>query len=445
MEHRIILINFPDREVEAVANAGYTVELGYIGKMSEDKKDCSFYAPHPLYEYDVLFYNSDIPEELTDYEFPDSTNLLKDEGALNALHSLRVPPYVRVSFIGCNVGAEDLVFGGLPFIKLEDADANVSSLIEPWRATFSIPELHEVLTRFKSRVDEVGQFYFSEKDLYPLYNISVFNTRSGKQVAGYGTSYGDSQTKLHYVVLPQVVDRHRAIIEILKCLENIHPELFPDIVKRDWLDTDEFLLPEEKAIDEDIREKMKETDIFIERKKRERKELATENGFVRNLLTSREDHDLPLELRLSGVVKKAFEMLGFKVIDIDQQIKSAIKKEDFWVIDGDFLAITEVTGTVNKNPKVKEFNDVFARLATIYKRKGELVLPSSANVSGLLVLNYDIDNHPSKCRGFIRAATNTSSKLRWSKALGCCLPENCTRSSWQLERAYLQRSRPGRS
>jgi hypothetical protein len=61
-----------------------------------------------------------------------------------------------------------------------------------------------------------------------------------------------------------------------------------------------------------------------------------------------------------------------------------------------FLAITEVTGTVNKNPKIKEFNDILARLTTIYKRKGELVLPPAATVSGLLVVNYDINTYPSK-------------------------------------------------
>jgi hypothetical protein len=84
------------------------------------------------------------------------------------------------------------------------------------------------------------------------------------------------------------------------------------------------------------------------------------------------------------------------VADIDETTKSVIKKEDFWVRDGDFLAITEVTGTIHKNPKVKEFNDILGRIATIYKRKTDLTLPEGVNVSGLLVLNYDYDTHPSK-------------------------------------------------
>ncbi|HEV8076319.1 MAG TPA: hypothetical protein VGP66_10740 [Candidatus Acidoferrum sp.] len=96
------------------------------------------------------------------------------------------------------------------------------------------------------------------------------------------------------------------------------------------------------------------------------------------------------------MIKKALEFLGFGVEDIDQKTRSAIKKEDFWVTDGSFLAITEVTGTINKNPKIKEYNDILGRLTTIYKRKSDLVLPENAEVSGLLVLSYDIDNHPAK-------------------------------------------------
>jgi hypothetical protein len=66
------------------------------------------------------------------------------------------------------------------------------------------------------------------------------------------------------------------------------------------------------------------------------------------------------------------------------------------VTDGEFLAITEVTGTVNKNPKVKEFNDILGRMMTLYKRQNDLPLPKGANIAGLLVLNYDIESHPSK-------------------------------------------------
>ncbi len=93
-------------------------------------------------------------------------------------------------------------------------------------------------------------------------------------------------------------------------------------------------------------------------------------------------------------MKLVLEFLGFRVDDIDAKIKGAIRKEDFWVIDGDFLAITEVTGTVNKNPKSKEYNDILGRMNTIFKR-GDLVPDKQkSKISGLLVVNYDITTHP---------------------------------------------------
>jgi hypothetical protein len=35
-------------------------------------------------------------------------------------------------------------------------------------------------------------------------------------------------------------------------------------------------------------------------------------------------------------------------------------------------------------------------MATLYKRQSDLVLPSGVDIGGLLVLNYDIETHPSR-------------------------------------------------
>jgi len=156
------------------------------------------------------------------------------------------------------------------------------------------------------------------------------------------------------------------------------------------------LLREESAVNKAIKEKVAEARAFIQAQQKERTLLAEKSVFVRTLLVAEEDPKFPLEQRLSGVVKSAFEFLDFKVEDIDQKIKNAVKKEDFWVTDGNFLAITEVTGTENKNSKVKEFNDILGRMMALYRRQGDLVVPKCADIVGLLVLNYDIGTHPSK-------------------------------------------------
>lgn len=394
MTHRIILLNFTEKEAQHVSKAGFNVDRGFIGRIQEPNHYCPFSAPHPLYEYDILFYNSYLPAGI-EKDFPQPVNLFGETGSFSALCSFGAPPAVRVSFIGEESGAKTLIHGGVGFAGLVKADANVSSFYEHQPHTFAIEELHKLLTGFATQVATVGQFFETPTDNYPFYNVRVLGSRGGGQIAGYGTTYNTNNIP-RYIVLPLLKDMSRAVVRILQCLENVVPTLFPDKANRNWLHSEEFLLPEERRLNEAMNDKIAEATAYIETKKKEKDSLAQQVAFVRALLIATEDPKLDLAVRLSGVVKRALEFLEFEVTDIDQKIKSAIKKEDFWVADGNFLAITEVTGTRNKNPKVKEYNDILGRLTTIYKRKGELVIPKGASVSGLLVLNYDIDTHPAK-------------------------------------------------
>jgi hypothetical protein len=395
MKHRIILLNFTRKDAQVIAKAGYNVECGFIGT-AVGSTSFPYLTPHPLYEYDILFYNSNISPELENEIDKHPHNLLNETGSYEALKSFRTPPIVRISFIGEPRGANNLIHGGVSCIKLIHAEQNVSSFQTYKGSTFSINELHDLLAQFKNQVQSVKQFFVIPEEIYPFHHHAVLVSRSGEQVAGYGTTYSEKNTTPRYIILPELKNIPLAVVQILQCLENIFPQLFPDKIRRDWLKTDEFLMPEEKTIDTDIQKKISETTIFVDAMKKKKEEIAQKNSFVRGLLVATEDGKIDPETRLSGVVMTALEFLEFKVENIDEKTRSIIKKEDFWVIDGNYLAITEVSGTVNKNPKVKEFNDILARLATIYKRKGDLVLPEAVSVSGLLILNYDIDTHPSK-------------------------------------------------
>lgn len=396
MTHRILLLNFTPEEAQLIAKEGYNIETGFIGKVDSAVHRLPFRSPHPLYEYDILFYNSYIPPEFDKDKVKDHQNLFNETGSYDALNHFNTPPFVRVSFIGKPGGADNLIHGGVSFINLINAEDNVSSLLTSGRATFNIEEIHELLDRFQNQVKCVNQFYRPKDNTHPFYNISVLLSRSGERVAGYGTTYNNGTTKLRYIILPQLKNMPRAVVQILQCLETIQPRLFPDKIKRGWIENDEFLLPEEKAIENEIQKKISETRLFVDDMKKKKESIAQNNSFVRRLLVATEDNDINPDMRLSVVVKKALEFLEFKVEDIDAKTRSIIKKEDLWVIDGNYLAITEVSGTVHKNPKIKEFNDILARLATIYKRRCDLVLPEAENVCGLLILNYDIDTHPSK-------------------------------------------------
>ena len=391
--HRIILLNFTALDAETIAKAGYNVERGFAGVGNDATPYLPYATPHPLYEYDILFYNSEVTEEL-EQEFSDPRNGLADPGFARTMSSFETPPRVRVSFIGEETGFGDLVHGGAPFVKLIDADENVSALREVEDPTWKIPELHQTLTNMKGHVSSVGKF-FKPQQHRPIWNVPVLATRNHQLVMGYGVTY-EERTTPNYIILPQMKNTAQAVVQILRCLEDLVPDLFPDRRRTDWLDGEEFLLPEETAIKSAIEQKVAETRMFIETKQKEANSLAETNAFVRALLTAKEDPDVPPQQRLSGVVKAALEYLDFKVEDIDEKTKRAIRKEDFWVIDGKFLAITEVTGTGNKNPKVKEFHDILGRMMTLYKRQSDLVLPAGMDIAGLLVLNYDVETYPSK-------------------------------------------------
>jgi hypothetical protein len=393
MAHQILLLNFSEKDAQTVSKAGFHVERGFLGRY--EPTYFAFQSPHPIYEYDVLFYNSNISPELKK-EFPGHCNLVNEVGSYHSLLKFDGPPHVRVSFVGEPNGATVLLHGGVPFVELSNAEENVSSFLEvQFGRIFAIQEIHNLLTRFKGQIANVNQFFTASGDIYPFNHFAVLKSRSGKDVVAYGTTYEKTEV-LRYVLLPQLKDNASAIVLILQCLEKIWPELFPEKTKRGWLQGEEFKLPDEKAVQREIEEKIGETMEFVEAKKKERDRLIVENSFVRRLLVATEESKIDPSARLSGVVKRALEFLEFRVIDIDEKVKSAIRKEDFWVIDEDFFAITEVTGTTNKNPKIKEFNDILGRITTIYKRTGQLALPTKGPVSGLLVLNYDIDNHPHK-------------------------------------------------
>jgi hypothetical protein len=334
MPHRIILLNFTERETEIVSKAGYNVERGIIGGPDTRADYFPFFTPHPLYEYDILFYNSHFSPEMNK-GLPSPRHLYTEAGSLEALAEFSTPPLVRISFIGESSNTQILTAGGLPFVKLIRAEQNVSEYRELASGkAFTVEEVHRLVVGFKGQVIRVGQFFNVPTNNHPLYHHAVLVSRSGQQIAGYGTTYGNSTVTPRYLVLPQLKNHAHAVVQILECLEKVAPFLFPDKVTKDWLGAEEFLLPEERQVDERVDRKMAETAEFIQAAQKERKRLGDENAFIRALLVAKEDPTLELSERLSGVVKKALEYLEFGVEDIDQKIKSAIKKEDFWVTDG---------------------------------------------------------------------------------------------------------------
>jgi len=185
---RRIQVNFPTKAEGLVSKEGFNVERGYLGAY-EAKDRLPFQTPHPLYEYDVLIYDSHYDtDQLKEFWAP--SNLFDQKGSLEALESFNIPPFVRIAFIGGANGTKRLLHAGLKFINLLEAEKSVSSFVEAQTGhTFAIPELHNVLVNFRGQIKNVRQFYVEDHQHYPLYCFPVLGSRSGQQVIGYGTTY----------------------------------------------------------------------------------------------------------------------------------------------------------------------------------------------------------------------------------------------------------------
>lgn len=397
-KHRILLVNFTENEADLVTRSGFNVELGYIGRLEKrGGKDYLPYSfPHPPYEYEIYVYNSKIPDHEIARLFRSPKDLLADEKMATALSDLGSSGVLPIAFIGVSSGMKTLYLGGLPSLQILDAHEGVSVLETTGSGrTFSIPEVEDAIIKLRNRIAlPVGQYLtWGDKETYPIYHLPVILNRIGDEIASYGVIYSGRSVPA-YVILPQLKNNASGLVELLNVLAKIYPELFPDVKSHEWYESEEFSFREENAIGEEIRRRIDETKEFIEAKQREKDAIARRYSFIKEILVAREDRDLEADRRLSTNVRKVLEFLGFEVEDIDAKIKGAIKKEDFWVRDRDFLAITEVTGTNNKNPKITEYNGVLGRLATIFKRKD--LIPDASNITGLLVVNHDIDTHPMK-------------------------------------------------
>ncbi len=392
----ILLVNFTDKDIAVLDRSGFKAELGYIGRQTEGKY-LPYYFPRPPYEYDIYIYNSQIPDQkLLTRLFPSPKNLLEDKDALKVVAKLSETMRLRIAFTGFSSGPENLLLGGLLQIKLLPAHERVTVCLTPKsKRAFSVPELEKTIVNLKEQIAfPIGQYTTVGRDTFPENYLPTIWNRNGDVIASYGTIYDQSESKAVpiYIVLPQLQNNALAILKLFEVLARIRPEPFADVKDKTWYESDEFAFAEERAIDHDIGMKIKEAKSFIETKREEKKEIAARYEFIKAILVATEDQTLAADKRLTTNVKKVLEYLGFSVRDIDAEIRGAIRKEDFWVSDGEFLAITEVTATTNKNPKISEYSALLGRMTTVFKRKDRV--PDATNIQGLLIINYDVDTHP---------------------------------------------------
>jgi hypothetical protein len=390
-------VNFPKEDAERLAKAAYTVDRGYLNRLEQDK--LAYYFPRPLYEYDVYVSDSCLLKDVS--EFPVRMGSPQDiEKDLASVLNIGVPPRFRLAFTGYN--SASLAYSGVPFLTISDGHENISrwQINKITQQGDSVASLYDCLPLGSAIEGLAGQItapiqYIRWGDYQVPYLVArgIILNRNGDIVAGYGIRFdADSRvvTPL-YAVLPQVKDKAAAVLRILEVLAEVEPQWFQDRgYSQAWLESPEFAFSEELAIDAKITSVRKKASDIEQDLQADRLEIANRFGFLREILIATEGSAVPAD-RLSSKVRQALEFLGFTVSDIDPQI---VGREDFWVRDRDFFALTEITVTKAKSPKYKEYADLLARMTTVLRRRG--LVPDSEKLSGLLIVNHDIVNHPFK-------------------------------------------------
>jgi len=404
-KHSILLLNFSEGEAELLRKSRFNVEIGATGKvayrhpMGGRVQRLGAFFPRPVYEYDVYVHNSEGSSAIPATVRQKITAL--EASAIPApLSTFSGRPFVRIPFIG-ESSNDALSMGGVPNVTLKKAHKadSILEVVDDLGGPFSIQRLHNLIASLRSQIKlpvsryVVSRYTAAESSFSPHLHQPVIVNRNGDVVAAYGVVLGDAGMSALYIVMPQLKENAKALVEILELLVQLAPDWFPDVQLLDWYDGEELKVSEEKEIQDEIDRIKKRTDDCVAECLRKIDNVRTEWDFLKRILVATEDAE-EAGAKLSASVRRVLEYLGFQVDDIDEKIRNAIRKEDFWIADEDFFAIGEVTGTVRKNPKQTEFSALLGRMKTIAQRAD--LRPERSRWTGMLIINHDLKTQPSR-------------------------------------------------
>jgi hypothetical protein len=154
-----------------------------------------------------------------------------------------------------------------------------------------------------------------------------------------------------------------------------------------WLDSLEFGFRDYTRIDAEIKRARQDFEDFVQLKEKEKAEIEARFGFMRQILVGTDDESVPEQERLSTSVRAALDFIGFSVSEVDERVRSAIKKNACWVRDDGYSAIAEVVETEHKSPTMSAYAGLLGRMVTLFQRRD--LVADSEGMCGLLIVNHD--------------------------------------------------------
>lgn len=205
---------------------------------------------------------------------------------------------------------------------------------------------------------------------------ALCTNRLGETIS-YLKEYNTGDIKGYLLILPQVADKRTLLNNLLKTfLPELKPELFPDFVKNNWVDSNEYLMPQIKdilnkreSITNDYNRKLDEIET-------EFKEKSEEFRFLIETLTSNGYDDF-----LVQNVKKSLEYIGYKeIVNIDEEVIGN-KQEDLRIDDYGSHTIVEVKGH-NGNPTEDDCQALLKYINRNMKKTDR------TDIHGILIVNH---------------------------------------------------------
>lgn len=198
------------------------------------------------------------------------------------------------------------------------------------------------------------------------------------EVVGYIEAIENTDNAGYLIILPQFKDKYKPIRKMFTdFLPALKPNLFPQFVRNNWVNYDEYIIPDIKKIEnrkkevvKEYEKRLNEIDILIDETKRR-------YNFLTNTLLSQGYDDFLVEN-----IFETLKYIGYKnIIKVDEQIQGN-RQEDLRILDDNRVTIVEIKGH-NGNPTEDDCQAVLKYMNRAMKKE------KRTDIHGVLIVNHN--------------------------------------------------------
>ncbi|MBP9816285.1 hypothetical protein KBD09_03575 [Candidatus Woesebacteria bacterium] len=328
---RILFLDFDPKVVKAIAEKGYVTIQGDSGLSGKPTK----IPQHPS-EVELIFWDcSKLTVRPSGMGFsPDHDAIQKIQPYFTYVRSkngITTALLSRDTIVPKHIsGATGYTFGLTP--------RTTTNIIPPTYEEEGIEHLKPLLERFVQ--DENVKFSIVWADNRVGYT-DFYKDEDDNRFVGFS----DPDLLLFPYVNSQVDFILCALQDCFPYMTN--EDIFPDIHNIVWLNSDEFIYPEVKELENEIVDIQQKAQVQVDKVEKEIKVVRGKTSFLNQALIADDSDAFNEESKLKPQVVKMFKVLGFKVTDLDEENKKLGQalKEDIQIADNGYFALVEVKGT----------------------------------------------------------------------------------------------------